>query len=1230
LSIVVDSLQQLRVALDLVLAHLHGQNQAPLPPHIQLAGETSKENHRIAFSFPGQGAQYPDMAREVALYFKEMRSAVEFASGHLRHRFPKLLSQFIYPPSAYSKANEASNQQQLTDTHIAQPAIGAVEAGYMDLVARLGLKPDMVGGHSYGEYAALHAAGVISREEFLCLSENRGRVMSNACAAADGAMAAVQATREELLARLKDFGGVVIANHNAPLQSVISGNKQAVRQVVDSLNVAEIMARMLPVAGAFHSCLVASAQVSLATAIAAAKMQSPAIPVYANTTARPYDSEIDAIRSQLSNHLLNPVEFVAQINAMYEDGARIFVEVGPKSILTKLVGQILQGKNHTAVSLDGQGGGLRGLLLALGTLVTRGVDIKLTALFEGRDVRQLDLSRLAELTRKPELPPTAWLVNGGGVRPHTEDVSYSGKIPPLDRETATNASKVRTAAQPTLIPDRPAPASTESTAPSQLPAPTPAMTFQPTEPQASSSNSRASASNGSFSHSHSLDGRHNDNGAASRDAALVAYQAYQETMRQFLALQEQVMMQFLSGSQRGQIVPPPPAITPAPPTVAHASSTPVSRQSPQRGEQLSSNGRHSGNGAVMPSVQAPTPPVVNTPKSVAAHASSLNGGDPPSGDARRLATADARRLATADARRLATASLTLTLTLSQSPTEGNPPSGLSHRTRLAPQAIATPPVEPVPQVASGNHSALSDRASLTQTLLHLVSERTGYPAEMLGLDQDMEAELGIDSIKRVEIFGALLKSLPETLTASIQERIESFTQVKTLNGIVEELLQCLPTTVPTSAPSTVAPEIASPASPPPSASPSSSAQEESGLGKSPSGVETIPRYVMQARTEPLPKGGLVSGQAQGTAPTGLFLITEDKLTVAPYVSEALQQRGARTAIISSSKLLEPEQMAKEIAKLRQDYGPVTGIVHLAPLWAAPIFENLSDWRKYTQSQSKSLFQMLRLCAADLQQAGQQQVGRVLAASLLGGCFGRDRRCGPGLATGGSCNGLLKAMTTEWSNVRAKAIDFDDSLSPADMAQQIIKELLCFGGRLEVGYIQGNRTVFDTVKAPLKAGPAQLEPSADWVVLITGGARGITAEIASELVRPGMTMIVVGRMPEPKEESPEFDGIEDIAVLRRVLLDRARLEGLSPTPVQIEVKLKELLRNRTIRRNLESLRQAGARVEYCSVDVKYVMEFGTLIDSIYSRYGGLDVVIHGAGIIEDTAYFRFMRYSNNSL
>ncbi len=767
LSIVVESLQQLREALDSVLAHL--KDRVALPPHIQLSTELISNSSPIAFLFPGQGSQYPNMACEVALYFKEMRKALEAADRQLG--LPKLLSQFIYPPSAYSKADETRNSQQLTDTQIAQPAIGVVEAGYMDLLARLGLFADMVGGNSYGEYAALHNAGVLSRKDFFSISQTRGRVMSAACGEVEGAMAAVQATREELQAHLDGLENVVIANHNAPLQSVISGNKQAVQQVVDSLNSQGIVARMLPVAGAFHCAMLASAQKPLADAIAAVKMYSPKIPVYSNSSARPYDCDIDQIRTQLSQHLLSPVEFVEQIKCMYSDGARIFVEVGPKSTLTKLVDQILAGKEHTAVSLDGQGGGLRGLLLALGTMITRGVNIRLTALFEGRNVRQLDLSRLVQNTRKPELPRTAWLVNGGSARPQEkegesgrgkEEEKFSSKIqnpkskiqnPPAPSPQPLAPHNSRTNGftsdlhQQTGNSLKPAPTSTggltkdlhQQTGNSIEPAPTnvrrsqtpatPAMTYQPTQPQVLSNNHTSSP-----------------------EVALVAYQAYQETMRQFLALQEQVMMQFLNVTSSRQIIPPPPTIT------AIAATT-APQISPDNGKR---NGN--GNGAVMPAVQPPTPPAI--PPSPSIPTPQLEIG---SGESGRV---------------------------------GEWENGSN-----SPRTVVTSSAPSAPQ---------GDRATLTQTLLELVSDRTGYPIEMLGLDQDMEAELGIDSIKRVEILGAVVKSLPQNLSASVQEQMDSFTQAKTLNGIVAELLQVINKEAPP-------------------ASPAFSTQEDISLGKSPLG-----------------------------------------------------------------------------------------------------------------------------------------------------------------------------------------------------------------------------------------------------------------------------------------------------------------------------------------------------------------------------------------------------------
>lgn len=712
LSLVVANLSQLQEALNTVFAYLNSPNPKPLPPNIQLnLANDSEIMPKTAFLFPGQGAQYPEMAREVALYFKEMRSALELADRHLGQR----LSQLIYPPSAYSDAEQTRNQQQLTETQIAQPAIGTVEVGYLDLLTRLGITADMVAGHSYGEYAALHAAGVLSREAFLKLSQTRGRVMSTACAAADGAMAAVAATREELLARLNGVESVVIANHNAPLQSVISGEKQAVSEVVDSLNVAQIMAKMLPVAGAFHSSLVASAQISLAGAIASSPMQLPLLPVYANSTARPYEVCLDAIRKQLSQHLLSPVEFVGQINAMYDDGARVFLEVGPKSILTKLVGQILADQDHTVVSVDGHGGGLRGLLIALGTLAVKGVGINLTSLFAGRDVQGLDLSKLLELTQKPKLSATTWLINGGGARQLSEAVAIPGKLPPLSLETATEAQQNLQDNSPLpmlekaqeILPRQ----ATKTVAENTPPMPEKASLLSHNLVDKSTTSLPMSTETGAFQPVSYTQ-------TPAQDAALIAYQEYQQTMRQFLSLQEQVMMQFLGSSQ--QIVPPKAATPMIAPTQTIKNGHRLVTPPPM--PQTATNGKHNGNGVVespqaVPMVQVATVNQVETPTVVASVGEAVRAG---------------------------TGAL---------------------------------PLQP-----------LADKMQLTETLLQLVSDRTGYPIDMLGLDQDLEAELGIDSIKRVEIMGALQKALPQTLAAIVQSKMESLTRVKSLNGIVEQLL----------------------------------------------------------------------------------------------------------------------------------------------------------------------------------------------------------------------------------------------------------------------------------------------------------------------------------------------------------------------------------------------------------------------------------------------------------
>ena len=246
----------------------------------------------------------------------------------------------------------------------------------------------MTAGHSYGEFVALAAAGAIGPDQLLRLSEARGRFMKEAAAAEAGAMVAVEA-EPGALGALLEGGGVVTANLNSPRQTVLSGPREHVEAALEWCQEREIGARMLPVACAFHSPHVAGAQQRLAALLAEEPVASPRIPVYSNTTGDAHGQQPEEIAQRLSEHLIRPVEFVREIEAMYRDGARLFVEVGPRSVLTGLVPQILGEREHVAVAVERSGRpGLASLAHALAALAAEGVDVQLDRMFRGRERRR--------------------------------------------------------------------------------------------------------------------------------------------------------------------------------------------------------------------------------------------------------------------------------------------------------------------------------------------------------------------------------------------------------------------------------------------------------------------------------------------------------------------------------------------------------------------------------------------------------------------------------------------------------------------------------------------------------------------------------------------------------------------------------------------------------------------------------------------------------------------------
>ncbi len=321
----------------------------------------------IAFVFPGQGSQYTGMGRDLARAFPEAREAL-ILSDHLFDRFPRL-SEYIHPGSYQSEfeknGSTASPEERLRSTDIAQPAIGAVSLGMLRILEKFNIRPDACCGHSFGELTALLSSERLDTDEFMSLAVARGKYMARAGDGKDrGAMLAVGAPMQDIEALLEPPDiDVILANRNSPDQGVLSGPTEAVNRIRTLCKERKIRATLLPVAAAFHSHLVKDAAEPFQKILESIEFRQGTIPIYSNTTALPYPVDPGEARRLLSAQLLNPVNFLDEIQNMYTNGIRVFIEVGPRNVLTRLVAAILkQRHDFYAIATDASSGRRSGLM----------------------------------------------------------------------------------------------------------------------------------------------------------------------------------------------------------------------------------------------------------------------------------------------------------------------------------------------------------------------------------------------------------------------------------------------------------------------------------------------------------------------------------------------------------------------------------------------------------------------------------------------------------------------------------------------------------------------------------------------------------------------------------------------------------------------------------------------------------------------------------------------------
>ena len=301
---------------------------------------------KVAFLYTGQGSQYANMLQLIRATEPIVAETFAEADRVMTPLLGKPLSKFIFVDQADAVA-VAQAEDDLRQTEITQPAVLAIDLALTRLLAAYGIEPNFTMGHSLGEYGALVAAGGLPFVDSLEAVSARGRGMTQVAMDDNGRMAAVFAPIEEVERILKTINGnIVIANFNSNHQAVVGGASKAVEQAMEAFQKAGYDVSALPVSHAFHTTIVAGASKPLRQVLERLHLESPRLPIVANTSGEFYPTGPDVVPQMLdilTQQVASPVQFIKGLRTLYDAGARMFVEVGPKKALQGFAEDVLGG-----------------------------------------------------------------------------------------------------------------------------------------------------------------------------------------------------------------------------------------------------------------------------------------------------------------------------------------------------------------------------------------------------------------------------------------------------------------------------------------------------------------------------------------------------------------------------------------------------------------------------------------------------------------------------------------------------------------------------------------------------------------------------------------------------------------------------------------------------------------------------------------------------------------------
>lgn len=336
-----------------------------------------------AFLFPGQGSQYPYMLRDLCERFPIVAETVREAETLLSSLGLPALTELIFPDPSKLVDEKSDGGDALKETQVLQPLILTANTAVFRLLERMGVRPSACAGHSLGEYAACVAAGVFTFADALEAVAVRGREMARVSIADPGMMMSIPADArvvEEVLNQVKGY--VVAANKNSPKQTVISGETQAVKDAAKIFKERGLDPIPIPVSAAFHSGVVAPAREPFMKTLKKLQVNAPTVPILSNVTGDFYPvgpAAADKIRDLLGKQFAAPVEWVKTLRRLHSDGIRLFLECGPKRVMTNLTLDTLPDDVLALPTNHPKKGGIMQLMETLAALVVHGIPVDFDA-----------------------------------------------------------------------------------------------------------------------------------------------------------------------------------------------------------------------------------------------------------------------------------------------------------------------------------------------------------------------------------------------------------------------------------------------------------------------------------------------------------------------------------------------------------------------------------------------------------------------------------------------------------------------------------------------------------------------------------------------------------------------------------------------------------------------------------------------------------------------------------